>query len=91
MPKVLTHYAVFANGELQIIEMSEASAKREMRDLRIMECDGIKCFAVTGEGVDPSDAIDNIENVYRDGKTCGKKTLAKFEEACNVVIRVFTL
>ena len=91
MPKALTHYAVFANGELQIIEMSEASAKHEMRDLREMECDGIKCLAVTGEGVDPSDAIDNIENVYRDGKTCGKKTLAKFEETCNVKIRVFTL
>lgn len=91
MPKVLTHYAVFANGELQIIEMSEVSAKCEMRDLREMECDGIKCFAVTGEGVDPEDAIDNIENVYRDGKRPGKKTLAKFEVDMCVKIRVFSL
>lgn len=84
MANILTAYAIFANGELQITEYDIVTVAQEVKDLQGMECDEIKVYKCVGGNAEM--AIDEINDRFRDGKPYGRKGMADQLARLDVIV-----
>lgn len=87
MTKNLPAYAVFANSELQIISTTAAQARKEMKDLRKMDCDAVKCWLI--EGGENEGAADAINDAMTFSGNVGPKKLQAIADFFKVTIKKF--
>jgi len=85
----MDHYVVFANGEMQITAHTLAQARREMSDLRKMECEKVHAYAITGARA--AEAADLVETFARESlRGLGPASVARISGICSVSITKFT-
>lgn len=80
-------YGLFANNELDQVCYSEQDARREAKDLVIMECEDVRIYKLTGPQSET--CLDDMnENYFRMMKPFGRKGMTKMAEKYNVEITI---